>query len=153
MPMTNLINVCAQCGQTGRNADKIPRHTSEVHYVCMVLPCALGPHLPSWFFILAFRAVYLICSNSCSELNMKSEVYKCTARYMNSWADCDQKWDCWLHLQFCQIFRCVGSGAREWEQAWATKWTQPCLRRGWHLRLLCQEGIRWRSEDDSRYSC
>ena len=43
MPMTNLINVCAQCGQTGRNADKIPCHTSEVNYVRMVLHCALEP--------------------------------------------------------------------------------------------------------------
>ena len=46
--MTNLIYVCAQCGQTGRNADKIPRHASEVNYVSMVLHCALGhgPWLP-----------------------------------------------------------------------------------------------------------
>ena len=29
-------------GQTGRNADKIPCHTSEVNYVCMVLHCALS---------------------------------------------------------------------------------------------------------------
>ena len=43
MPMLNLINVCAQCGQTGRNADKIPRHTSKVNYVCMVLHSALLP--------------------------------------------------------------------------------------------------------------
>ena len=43
MPMTNLINVCAQCGQTGRNADKIPCHTSEVNYVRMVLHSALVP--------------------------------------------------------------------------------------------------------------
>ena len=42
MPMTNLINVCAQCRQTGQNADKIPCHTSEVNYVCMVLHCALS---------------------------------------------------------------------------------------------------------------
>ena len=42
MPMTNLINVCAQCGQTGGNAEKIPRHTSEVNYVRMVLHSALG---------------------------------------------------------------------------------------------------------------
>ena len=42
--MTNLINVCAQCGKTGRNADKIPRHTSEIKYVCMVLHCALEAH-------------------------------------------------------------------------------------------------------------
>ena len=42
MPMTNLINVCAQWGQTGRNADKIPHHTSEVNYVRMVLHSALG---------------------------------------------------------------------------------------------------------------
>ena len=41
MPMTNLINVCAQCGQTGQNADKISLHTSEVNYVRMVLHCAL----------------------------------------------------------------------------------------------------------------
>ena len=33
MLMTNLINACAQCGQTGRNAVKIPPHTSEVNYV------------------------------------------------------------------------------------------------------------------------
>ena len=42
MPMTNLINVCAQCGQTGRNADKIPHHTSEVNYVRIVLHCAIS---------------------------------------------------------------------------------------------------------------
>ena len=41
--MTNLINVCAQCGQTGQNANKIPRHTSKVNYVCMVLHSALLP--------------------------------------------------------------------------------------------------------------
>ena len=41
MPMTNLINVCAQCGQTGQNADKIPHHTSKVNYVRMVLHCAM----------------------------------------------------------------------------------------------------------------
>ena len=41
MPMTNLTKVCAQCGQTGRNADKIPLHTSEVNYVRMVLHCAV----------------------------------------------------------------------------------------------------------------
>ena len=41
MPMTNLIKVCAQCGQTGRNADKIAHHTSEFNYVRMVLHCAL----------------------------------------------------------------------------------------------------------------
>ena len=41
MPMTNLLYVCAQCGQTGRNADEIQCHTSEVNYVCMVLHCAL----------------------------------------------------------------------------------------------------------------
>ena len=41
MRMTNLINVCAQCRQTGQNRDKIPRHTSEVNYVRMVLHCAL----------------------------------------------------------------------------------------------------------------
>ena len=35
------LKVCAQCGQTGRNADKIPRHTSEVNYVRMVLHCAM----------------------------------------------------------------------------------------------------------------
>ena len=33
--------VCPQCGQTGRNADKIPHHTSKVNYVSMVLHCAL----------------------------------------------------------------------------------------------------------------
>ena len=43
MLVLNLINVCAQCGQTGRNTDKIPRHTSEVNYVSMVLHCALLP--------------------------------------------------------------------------------------------------------------
>ena len=37
----NLINVCAQCGQTGRNADKIPHHTSKLNYVRMVLHCAV----------------------------------------------------------------------------------------------------------------
>ena len=41
MPMTNLINVCAQCGQTGRNADKFPHHTSKFNYVRMVLHCAM----------------------------------------------------------------------------------------------------------------
>ena len=35
------LKVCAQCGQTGRNADKIPRHTSKVNYVRMGLHCAL----------------------------------------------------------------------------------------------------------------
>ena len=30
-----------QCGQIGRNANKIPRHTSEVNYVRMVLHCAM----------------------------------------------------------------------------------------------------------------
>ena len=44
MPMTNLINICAQCGQTGRNADKIPHHTSKVNYVRMVLHCAVWRH-------------------------------------------------------------------------------------------------------------
>ena len=35
------LKVCAQCGQTGRNADKIPRHTSKVNYVRIGLHCAL----------------------------------------------------------------------------------------------------------------
>ena len=42
MPMTNRIKVCAQWGQTGRNVDKIPHHTSKVNYVRMVLHCAVG---------------------------------------------------------------------------------------------------------------
>ena len=42
--MPIMINVCAQCGQTGRNADKIPHHTSKVNYVRMVLHCALSLH-------------------------------------------------------------------------------------------------------------
>ena len=41
MPMLNLINVCAQCGQTGRNAGKIPHHTGKVNHVRIVLHCAL----------------------------------------------------------------------------------------------------------------
>ena len=71
---------------------------------------------------------------------------KCTNVQLDTWTHEQTaiKSGSWLHLQFCQIFRCVGYHARrEWE-AWATKWTQPCLRRGWHLRLLCREGIRWR---------
>ena len=32
-------------GQTGRNADKIPRHTSKDNYVHMVLHCALALYL------------------------------------------------------------------------------------------------------------
>ena len=39
-----MIEVCAHCGQTGRNADKIPRHTSKVNYVHMVLHCAMLPN-------------------------------------------------------------------------------------------------------------
>ena len=39
--MTHLINVCAQCGQTGRNKDKIPCYTSKVNYV----PIAYGASL------------------------------------------------------------------------------------------------------------
>ena len=41
MLVLNLINVCAQYEQTGRNADKIPHHTCKVNYVRMVLHCAL----------------------------------------------------------------------------------------------------------------
>ena len=41
MPMPNMIKVCAQCGQAGQNADKIPCYTSEVNYVRMVLHSAL----------------------------------------------------------------------------------------------------------------
>ena len=54
--MTNPNKVCAQCGQTGRNADKIPRHTSKVNYVRMVLHCALlhpTPGLPHKEFLAA----------------------------------------------------------------------------------------------------
>ena len=40
----SAIKVCAQCGQNGRNADKIPRHTSKVNYVRMVLHSALALH-------------------------------------------------------------------------------------------------------------
>ena len=36
-----ICNVWAQCGQTGQNADKIPRHTSKVNYVRVVLHCAV----------------------------------------------------------------------------------------------------------------
>ena len=41
MLVLNLINVCAQYEQTGRNADKIPHHTCKVNYVRMVLHCAM----------------------------------------------------------------------------------------------------------------
>ena len=51
MPMTNLIKACAQSGQTGRNADKIPRHTSEVNYARMVLHCA-APSVSSLSVVL-----------------------------------------------------------------------------------------------------
>ena len=72
---------------------------------------------------------------------------KCTNVQLDTWTHEQTaiKSGSWLHLQFCQIFRWVGSGAQSgWAQTTATKWTQPCGGRGWHLRLLCQEGIRWR---------
>ena len=55
MSMANLINVCAKCGQTGRNADKISHHTGEVNYVRMVLHCAL--HCVSGI-------VYIMCDDA-----------------------------------------------------------------------------------------
>ena len=55
----NGVEFCAQCGQTGRNANKIPCHTSEVNYVrwqqptCMaatrlLLVLAPSPSLAWW---------------------------------------------------------------------------------------------------------
>ena len=89
MPMKNRIKVCAQCGQTGRNADKIPHHTSEVNYVRMVLHCALVVQCCD---VICERPLTAINQLLCRFYQFKSRSQRIFAKFHGVWRRLLVKW-------------------------------------------------------------